>query len=72
MNFEPWMLAAIDEAGYNGIEERHIDRVVEEVRKLGMSEVDRGSFDLACRRAMVDPALLTDEDIAEIQRKLNG
>ena len=51
MNFEPRMLAAIDAAGYNGIREEHIDRVVGEVRKLGMSEVDRKSFDLACRRA---------------------
>ena len=27
MPFEPWMLAAIDGAGYNGIREDHIDAV---------------------------------------------
>lgn len=72
MSFEPWELAAIDAAGYNGIREEHIDRVVDEIRRLGKSEVGRADFDLACRRAMVDPANLTDADIARIQRKLNG
>ena len=32
----------------------------------------RGVILLACRRAMVDPSLLSDGDIAKIQRKLNG
>ena len=31
--FEPWMLAAIDDAGYNGIRDEHLDRVANEIYK---------------------------------------
>ena len=53
--FEPWMLAAIDEAGYNGIEDEHIERVAKEILKTGLTEIDRRTFEAACRRAFVTP-----------------
>ena len=31
MCYEPWMLAAIDEAGYNGICDEHIERVAKKL-----------------------------------------
>ena len=31
MTYEPWMLAAIDQAGYNGIREEHIIAVANEL-----------------------------------------
>ena len=70
--FEPWMLAAIDCAGYNGIEDEHIERVAQEILKTGLSEIDRSTFEAACRRAFVDPANFTDEDIERLNKKLNG
>ena len=72
MEFKPWMLAAIDEAGYNGIDDEHIDRVAAEIRKTGLTEIDRRTFEAACRRAFVDPANFSDDDIERLDRKLNG
>ena len=34
--FEPWQLAAMDDAGYNGIRDEHIDRVAESLLKCGI------------------------------------
>ena len=48
------MLAAIDDAGYNGIRDEHLDRIADEIYKTGLTEIDRDTFDHACRRAGVD------------------
>ena len=61
--FEPWMLAAIDDAGYNGIRDEHLDRVADEIYKTGLSEIDRDTFDHACRRAGVDSKLIDAESL---------
>lgn len=42
--FEPWQLAAMDDAGYNGIRDEHIDRVVESLLSTGLTEIDRSTF----------------------------
>ena len=68
--FEPWMLAAIDEAGYNGIRDEHLDRVADEILKTGLSEIDRDTFNHACRRAGVNSNLFDKESLARLQDKL--
>ena len=50
MSFQPWMLAAIDQAGYNGIRQEHINAVAEEILNTGLTEVSYQTFDAACRR----------------------
>lgn len=49
MPYEPWMLAAIDQAGYNGIQDDHIDAVAEEILCTGITEASGQDFDTACR-----------------------
>lgn len=68
--FEPWMLAAIDAAGYNGIHDEHLDRVADEIYKTGLSEIDRDTFDLACRRAGVNSDLFDAESFERLKNKL--
>lgn len=68
--FEPWMLAAIDDAGYNGIRDEHIDRVADEIYKTGLSEIDRDTFVHACRRAGVEAELFDAESFEKLKDKL--
>lgn len=51
--FEPWQLAAMDDAGYNGIRDEHIDRVAESLLSTGLSEIDRSTFDYHCKNAVL-------------------
>ena len=67
--FEPWMLGAIDEAGYNGIRDEHLDRVADEIYKTGLSEIDRETFERACRRAGVNPDLFDAESLERLKNK---
>lgn len=68
--YEPWMLAAIDDVGYNGIRDEHLDRVADEIYKIGLSEIDRDTFDCACRRAGVNSDLFDEESIERLKNKL--
>lgn len=43
--FEPWQLAMIDDAGYNGVRDEHIDRVAESLLSTGLNEIDRNAFE---------------------------
>lgn len=69
--FDPWMLAAIDRAGYNGIRDEHIEAVAEELRSSGGCCVSRADFDTACRRCGIDPDSFTQSDLDELQDALN-
>lgn len=69
--FEPWQLAAIDDAGYNGIRDGHIDRVAESLLSTGLTEIDRSTFDYHCHKCDVDPDNFTQADLDRLQEKLN-
>lgn len=69
--FEPWQLAAIDDAGYNGIRDEHIDRVAESLLSTGLTEIDRSTFDYHCHKCGVDPDNFTQADLDRLQEKLN-
>lgn len=71
MPFEPWMLAAIDRAGYNGIREEHIDAVAETILRSGITEVSRRVFDAVCRRCGIDSDSFTQADLDRLQERLN-
>ena len=72
MPYEPWMLAAIDQAGYNGIRQEHIDAVAREILCSGITEVSRADFDRACRCCGVDPDQFTQADLDKLQERLNA
>lgn len=71
MPFEPWMLAVIDQAGYNGIRQEHINAVAEQILQTGLTEVSRWDFDAACRRCGVDSDNFTQADLDRLQERLN-
>lgn len=69
--FEPWMLGAIDEAGYNGIRDEHRNAVAREILSSGLTEVSRSDFDRACRRCGIDSNNFTQRDLDLLQDMLN-
>ena len=44
MPFQPWMLGAIDDAGYNGIRDEHIEKVADRLLATGQTGIDRATF----------------------------
>ena len=71
MPFEPWMLAAIDRAGYNGIRQEHIEAVAEQLLRTGLTEISRYEFDAACRRCGIDADAFTQADLDQLEAYLN-
>jgi hypothetical protein len=71
MNFQPWQLGMIDEAGYNGIRDEHIERVARELFAIGKTMIDRDTFDLACHRCGIDPDNFTQADLDALEERLN-
>ena len=71
MMFEPWQLAAMDDAGYNGIRDEHIDRVAESLLSTGLNEIDRNAFEYHCHKCGIDPNNFTQADLDRLQEKLN-
>ena len=71
MPYKPWMLAAIDQAGYNEIRESHIDMVAESLLKSGVTEVSRQDFDAACRRCGINSDNFTQADLDRLRERLN-
>ena len=69
--FEPWQLAMIDDAGYNGIRDEHIDRVAESLLATGLTEIDRSTFDYQCHKCGIDPNNFTQADLDRLQEALN-
>ena len=71
MTFEGWELAMIDEAGYNGITENHILRVVEELQSEGCTHVNQSAFRRACEKCGIDPDCFSDVDIDDVLELLS-
>ena len=69
--FEPWQLAMMDDAGYMGIRDTHIDRVAESLLSTGMTEIDRSTFDQHCRKCGIDPHNFTQADLDRLEDRLN-
>lgn len=69
--FKPWQLAAMDDAGYNGIRDEHIERVAEALLSTGLTDIDRSTFEYCCRQCGVEPENFTQIDLDKLQRKLN-
>lgn len=72
MYYEPWMLAAMDQAGYNGITDDHINAVANEILKTGITQVSRRDFESACRRCGVNPDNFTQNDLDALENQLNN
>ena len=71
MRYEPWMLAAMDQAGYNGITDMHINAVASEILKTGLTQVSREDFNVACYRCGINPDNFTQDDLDALEERLN-
>lgn len=69
--FKPWQLAAIDDAGYNGVRSEHIERVAKSLQSEKVTYIDRDTFDNHCRKCGIDPDNFTQEDLDRLQIILN-
>lgn len=72
MSYEPWMLAAIDQAGYNGIRNEHISVVASELLHTGLTKIDRSTFEAACLRCGIAPDSFTQEDLSKLECVMNA
>ena len=70
--FNAWQLNAIDETGYNGIRDEHIEKVAESLLSAGLTEIDRDTFEHHCYLCGIDPDNFTDDDLDILQERLNG
>lgn len=69
--FEPWQLAMIDAAGYNGITDEHINKVAESLKSTGLTDIDSSTFDYHCRKLGINPNNFTQADLDCLQEILN-
>lgn len=72
MTYEPWMLAAIDQVGYNGIRIEHINAVTAELLRTGLTEIDRSTFEAAYRRCGIAPDNFTQENLNRLEHIMNA
>lgn len=71
MQYEPWMLATMDDAGYNGIRDEHIGTVAEELLRTGETDISREAFKAACSHCGIDPDNFTQADLNALEDALN-
>lgn len=69
--FEPWQLGMIDEAGYNGITDKHIEKVADSLLATGKTEIVRSTFEHHCRQNGINPSNFTQADLNKLQKRLN-
>ena len=71
MCFEPWMLAAMEEAGYGDTNEALLNRVANHLSESPNDVIDTSEFRSACMDCGVDPDSFTQDDLEKLQSKLN-
>ena len=69
--FEPWQLGMIDEAGYNGIRDEHLEKVAASLLSTGLTEIDRYAFESHCLKCSINPKHFTQYDLDRLQEALN-
>ncbi len=72
MSFNPYMLGRIDEAGYNGIRQEHIDAVARTLKAAGLTEIDWHSFSRACHQNGIDPHCFSQADLDQLQKAMQS
>ena len=70
--FKPWQLGMIDEAGYNGIRDEHIEKVAASLLSAGLTEIDRATFESHCFKCGINPKNFTRDDLDRLQEALNN
>ena len=68
--FESWQLGRIDEAGYNGIRDEHIEKVADSLLSPGLTEIDRGTFETHYRKCGINPDNFTQSDLERLEERM--
>ena len=68
--FRPWMLGAMEEAGYGDTNEALINRVARQLSQSPNDVIDTEEFRSACISCGVDPDSFTQADLDKLQRQL--
>lgn len=68
--FEPWMLAAMEEAGIMDTKEGHINRVANYLKNTATGDVSYVEFCTACNVCNVNPDSFDQQDLDRLQYKL--
>lgn len=69
--FEPWTLGMLDEAGYNGIRDEHIEKISESLRSERLTDINSTAFETHCYKCGISPNNFTQEDLDELQKRLS-
>jgi len=69
--FDPWMLAMIDEAGYNGLTDAQIEKVADSLSATGLDEINQNTFEQHCYKCGINPNNFSQADLDNLQEKLN-
>ena len=67
----PWQLAAIDTAGYNGIRDKHIEKVVQKIAGLRIEKIDFDTLESVCESLCIDVNNFDDDAIEALRDRLN-
>lgn len=71
MNYEPWMLAVLDKAGFNGIKDKHLNLLVEAILATGLKSIDQRTFESCCRKCGIEPQNFKQKDLDRLEQILN-
>jgi len=71
MAFEPWMLAAMEDAGMMDTDHGNNMKVAHYLAKYGSDDIGTAEFEAACDACGVDFGSVTESDLRDIQNKLN-
>ncbi len=69
--FQDWQLAMMEDYGLMDTNTGLINRVARDLAKSPNSVIDTAEFRSACYRCGVDPDSFTQNDLNQLQRKLN-
>lgn len=71
MNYEPWMLAALDKAGFNGIRDVHLKLLADAIQRTGLKNIDQSTFESCCRKCGIEPQNFKQKDLDRLEQILN-
>ena len=70
MAYQPWILVAMEAAGYGDTNEALINRVVQQLSQSTNDTINTDEFCSACIECGVDPNSFTRADLDKLQKKL--
>ncbi len=71
MGYKAWHMAAMEDYGYGTTGTALVNRVAHYLAEYGSENIDNTEFINACTACNVDPYSFTQEDMEQLQRKLN-